>query len=60
MRIKISEVWNGGTNGSVELAVIEVDPSHPVSDVYDWVNKNRPGLPLNTSINGHGFHAIQI
>ena len=60
MKIKISEVWNGGSDKSEELAIIETTPSEAKQDVFAWIHKNRPDLRLNTSISGHGFHAIKI
>lgn len=62
MRIKITEVWNGGTEKQQELAIIEA-PNHPIQarqSVYAWIGKNRPDLDLCTSINGHGYHAIAV
>ena len=60
MKIRISEVWNGGSDGSKELAVIEASPSTAKQDVYSWVSANRPDLHLCSSVTDHGFHAIAI
>ena len=59
MKIQINEVWNGGSDGSKKLAVIEVK-GNPRQDVYDWIAANRPDLDLCTSIYGHGFHAQEV
>lgn len=59
MKIRINEVWSGGTNGSKELAIIEAS-GDPRKAVYAWINANRPDLELCTSIYGHGFHAEQV
>ena len=42
MIIKISEVWNGGTDGVKELAVIETVGAFAKEDVFSWISKNRP------------------
>ena len=60
MKIQINEVWNGGSDGSKELAVINVVGNNPKQSVYDWISANRPDLDLCTSIYAHGFHAKQI
>ena len=62
MRIKISEVWNGGSDGSKELTVIETPGNaiQAVKSVRNWIVNNRPGLSICQSINGHGYHAIEV
>lgn len=57
MKIKITEVWNGGSAGEKTLAIIETVSADPKTEVFLWVRENRPDLELSTSIYSHGFHA---
>lgn len=59
MRVKISEVWNGGSGGVRELAVIETTRINANRDIRSWIRSNRPDLSISSSINSHGFHAIE-
>ena len=59
MKIQINEVWNGGSDGSKELAIIDVT-GNPHKAVYAWIAIHRPDLDLCTSIYGHGFHAKEV
>ena len=60
MKIKISEVWNGGTDGEKILAIIETTSENPKEAVFSWIRKNRPDLELSTSIFSHGFSAKAV
>lgn len=63
MKIQINEVWNGGSDGSKELAVIEINTKAPhiaFQAVKNWVNEHRPDLDLCRSIYDHGYAAREI
>lgn len=59
IQIKISEVWNG-TGESETLAIIETTPQLAKTEVYQWINANRPDLSLARTIYAHGFHACEV
>lgn len=57
MKAKISEVWNQ-SGRTVVIAEIETKPSSFRSDVFKWIEENRPDLNLADTLTAHGFHAV--
>ncbi len=58
MKIQINEVWN--SEGKSEVLAIVDAGINPTAAVYEWILKNRPGLPLANTISAHGFHARAV